>query len=91
MVQRDQPALLVHQHQLVEGVGYIARGGIGHSGGRVGDGHVLLADCEGQAGLVVQTVGAGVHLVAGADVQQAAVLGAGKAAGVKGDGGVGPS
>ena len=89
VVQSHQPPLAVHQDELVEGVGHIALVGH-HVVIAVGDGHIGLAHREGQIGLVVQPVAGLVHLMAGTHIEVAVVLVAPQAAGIKGDGGVGP-
>ena len=90
MVQGHDPPLLVDDQELVEGVAHIAVAGVHHVVIGIGDGHVALPHRHGQVGLVVQAVAAGVHLVAGADIQVPAVLVHAQGAGVKGHGGVGP-
>ena len=90
VVQGNDLAVLVHQNKLVEGVADVAVGDVHHVVEGIGDGHVALPHRHGQVGLVIEAVAAGVHLVAGADIQVAAVLVAAQAARVKGDGGVGP-
>ena len=90
MVQGDDVPAVVHQDELVKGVGDIAGRGVRHAGEGVGDGHVPLPDGEGQVGLVVQAVTAGVHLMGRADIEVAVVLVAAQAARVKGNIGVGP-
>ena len=85
VIQGDDFAVLIHQDELVEGVGHIAIGYVHHVIVSVRDGHVALPYCHGQIGLVIEAVIAGVHLVAGADIQVAAVLVTPQAACVEGD------
>ena len=89
VVQGDDVLVAVHQHELVKGVAHVAHRGVHYLGIGVQNGHALLLHADGQVGLVVQAVAAGVHLVAGADVELAAVLVHPQGAGVKGGGGVG--
>ena len=90
VIQGHQTAVLIHEDELVEGVAHIAVGDVHHVVIGVGDGHVALPHRHGQVGLVVEAVVAGVHLMAGAEVEVAAVLVAPQAASVEGHGGVGP-
>ena len=91
MIQGDDIGILIHQDKLVERVGHIARGDVGHAGKGVGNLHVRLPDGEGQVGLVIEAVTGGIHRMAGVDVQVAAVFVHAQGAGFKVDGGVGPA
>ena len=89
MVQGHDPSPLIHQKELVEGVADIAVAGVHHIVEGIGDLHAGLIHRHGQVGLVVETIAAGVHLVAGAEVEIAAVLIHPQASSIEGHGGVG--
>ena len=90
VVQSQDLPVLIYQNKLVEGVADIAQADVHDIVEGVGDGHIALAHRHGQVGLMVEAVTAGIHLMAGADVQVIAILVAPQGAGVKGDCGVGP-
>ncbi len=91
VVDGHDAAVLVHKDELVEGVAHIAVGLVHHVVIGVGDSHAVLLHGDGHVGLVVQPVAGGIHLVAGADIEVAAVLVAAQGARIEGVYGVGPS
>ena len=88
-VVHGQQALAVHPDELVEGVADVAVAAVQDSGELVGDGHVADADGDHHIGLVIQTVVGGVHLVAGADIEDAAAAVEAQGTGLEGGHGVG--
>ena len=67
VAQGDDRSILAHQHELVKGVADIAHGSVHHFIVGIQHGHALLVHAQGQVGLMVQSVDAGIHLMAGAD------------------------